>query len=201
MPDETASEGGAPKTKRGQTRRAQLLRAAEKVFGERGYQAASIAEITREAGASQGAFYIYFKSKEEAFRELVEEMGAMTRAVLRAAISGSGGRLEAERHGLRAFLAFVAERPALYRIVEEARFVDPPAYRAYFTGFAEAYRRQLARAARDGQIREGDAEVRAWALMGMAKTLGEKYVLWDQVEDMDRIADEAFDLLRHGLER
>jgi len=189
-----------PKTKRGKTRREQILRAAERVIGERGFADASIADITREAGTALGTFYIYFSSKEEIFRELVAEMGHMTRAVLAEATMPADSRLEAEYMGLKAFLRFVAEHPALYRIVEEARFVDPAAYKDYFTSFAEAYRRQLTRAAQSDTIRPGNAEVRAWALMGMAKTLGERYVLWGESDDLDRIADDAFDLIRHGLE-
>ncbi len=190
----------APKTKRGKTRREQILRAAERVIGERGFVDASISEITREAGTAQGTFYIYFASKEEVFRELVAEMGLMTRKVIAEAIAPAANRLDAERLGLKAFLSFVADHPELYRIVEEARFVDPPAYKAYFTSFAHAYRRQLSRAAEKGNIRPGNAELRAWALMGIAKTLGERYVLWGGSEDLDRIADDAFDLIRHGLE-
>jgi len=189
-----------PKTRRGRPRRAEILRAAERVIGRLGFADASISEITREAGTAQGTFYIYFSSKEQVFRELVAEMGLLTRKVLAEAISPADSRLDAERRGLKAFLAFVADHPALYRIVEEARFVDPPAYKDYFTSFAEAYRRQLKRAAASGTIRPGDPEVRAWALMGIAKTLGERYVLWGDADDLDRIAEEAFDLIRRGLE-
>lgn len=189
-----------PKTKRGKTRREQILRAAERIIGERGFVDASISDITREAGTAQGTFYIYFSSKEAIFRELVAEMGLMTRKVIAEAIAPAANRLDAERLGLKAFLTFVAEHPELYRIVEEARFVDPTAYKAYFTSFAQAYRRQLSRAAEKGNIRPGNAELRAWALMGIAKTLGERYVLWGGDEDLDRIADDAFDMIRHGLE-
>jgi AcrR family transcriptional regulator len=192
---------GLPKTKRGKTRRVQILRAAERVFGAKGFAEASISAITREAGTAQGTFYIYFHSKEEVFRELVVEMGQMIRSVLAEAVRSSDSRLDAERSGLRAFLQFVSINPALYRIVEEARFVDPPAYREYLTTLAEAYRRQLTSAAAAGAIRPGDAEVRAWALMGMAKTLGERFVLWDSKRDIDLICDEAFSLIRNGLER
>ncbi|MDA7427309.1 TetR/AcrR family transcriptional regulator [Primorskyibacter aestuariivivens] len=189
----------APKTKRGTERREKLLRSAERVIGDKGFAAASIADITRDSGTALGTFYIYFTGKETVFRELVTEMGTLTRRVMTEAVAGAPDRLEAERRGLRAFLAFVAERPSLYRIVEEARFVDPDAYRAYFTGFAEAYAAQLSRAANKGEISKGDAEVRAWALMGIAKTLGDRYVLWEDKPDIDRIADEGFALIRDGL--
>ena len=50
----------------------QLLKAASKVFHQRGYHAAKVSEITREAGVAQGTFYLYFQSKRQAFVELME---------------------------------------------------------------------------------------------------------------------------------
>ena len=189
-----------PKTKRGVERRNQILRAAEEVISEQGFSAASIADITRAAGTALGTFYIYFTSKEEVFRELVVEMGRLTRAMIAEQTGRAPNRLEAEREGLRAFLGFVRDHPALYRIVEEARFVDPEAYRSYFTGFARAYERQLSAAVAEGEISPGDAEVRAWALMGIAKTLGERFVLWEDAPDIDRVTDAAFAMIEQGLQ-
>ncbi len=189
----------APKTQRGTERRAQILRSAEKVIGEKGFAGASIADITRDAETALGTFYIYFASKEQVFRELVDEMGHLTRTVMAGAAAGAPDRLEAERRGLLAFLRFVAERPSLYRIVEQARFVDPEAYRDYFTRFAAAYRDQLRKAEAAGQISAGDAEVRAWALMGIAKNLGDRFAVWEEPRDLEAVADAAFDMIKRGL--
>jgi AcrR family transcriptional regulator len=191
--------GMEPKTTRGTARRNQLLKSAEKVIGEKGFAAASIAEITRDADTALGTFYIYFSSKEQVFRELVVEMGNLTRAVMADAVKEAPDRLEAERRGLLAFLQFVAKRPSLYRVVEQARFVDPEAYRDYFSSFAAAYRDQLKKAEAAGQIRPGDAEVRAWALMGIAKNLGDRFALWEEHDNLDAVADAAFDMIRDGL--
>jgi AcrR family transcriptional regulator len=191
--------GTAPRTTRGAARRRQLLKSAEKVIGEKGFAAASIAEVTRDADTALGTFYIYFSSKEQAFRELVIEMGNLTRRVMTDAVADAPDRLEAERRGLLAFLRFVAERPSLYRVVEQARFVDPEAYRDYFSRFAEAYKDQLIKAEAAGEIRPGNAEVRAWALMGIAKNLGDRFVLWEEHDDLEAIADAAFDMIRDGL--
>jgi len=53
-----------------ETRKAQLLLAARKVLGEKGYSATRISEIVAEAGVSQGTFYLYFASKEDIVIEL-----------------------------------------------------------------------------------------------------------------------------------
>lgn len=190
-----------PKTARGEATRRAILDAAEKVIGTAGYNDASIAEITRVAGVAQGTFYIYFKGKEEVFRALVLSMGRHLRGAISDAIEASPDRIAAEREGLRAFLTFVASHPELYRIVQEALFVDPDAYRTYFQTFADAYREGLEQAAAAGEIRAGDAEVRAWALMGMAKTLGERAVVWGDKRPIDEVVEAAHDLIVNGLGR
>lgn len=47
--------------------KASLLGAAAKVFARRGYEGASIAEITSEAGLTSGAIYAHYGSKAELF--------------------------------------------------------------------------------------------------------------------------------------
>jgi AcrR family transcriptional regulator len=188
-----------PKPKRGMERRAKILAAAEQVIGEKGFNAASIADITRAAETALGTFYIYFSGKDEVFRELVQDMGHATRTQAAARVAGASNRLEAERAGLEAYLTVVRDRPMQYRIVEEARFVDPEVYRDYYTEFGKAYADQLDQAVANGEISAGDAEVRAWALMGIAKTLGERFVLWETEVDIDRVVAEAHKFICNGL--
>src|SRR5919205_2076980 len=108
-----------PVTARGQETRARLLAAAEKIFGEKSYFRVSIADITREAGTGNGTFYLYFPSKEAAFRELVQQRGHELRTVTRLATEGASTRVEAERAGYAAFFEFISEHRALYRIVRQ----------------------------------------------------------------------------------
>ncbi|MBY6068521.1 TetR/AcrR family transcriptional regulator [Leisingera aquaemixtae] len=195
----TKPTSAKPKTKRGMERRAKILAAAEQVIGEKGFSAASIADITRAADTALGTFYIYFSGKDEVFRELVQDMGHATRSQAAERIAGAANRLEAERAGLEAYLTVVRDRPLQYRIVEEARFVDPEAYREYYTAFGKAYADQLDQAVEKGEISPGDAEVRAWALMGIAKTLGERFVLWEDEADIGRVVAEAHKFICNGL--
>lgn len=55
-----------------QANRERILLAARRVFGARGYQAATIEEIADEAGLSNGAIYYNFASKEELFMALLD---------------------------------------------------------------------------------------------------------------------------------
>ena len=69
---------------RGQRTQQRILDAALEVFGE-GYERCSIDPITKRAGCSRAAFYQYFSSKEDVFRQLagqvVRALNAATEAL------------------------------------------------------------------------------------------------------------------------
>jgi AcrR family transcriptional regulator len=189
----------SPRTSRGAKTRHKLLEAAREEFGEKGFYEAAVSGITQRAGVALGTFYTYFNSKEELYRALVAHMGELTRHFLSERIARAPDRLTAERAGLEAFIEFVREHKNLYRIVMEAQFVAPEAYQAYYDVFAEDYRRNLAAASAQGQIRPGHDEERAWALIGMNVFLGLKYGVWNEDRPAAEVAAAVADLIEHGL--
>ena len=74
---------------------------------------------------------------------------------------------------------FVRANPDLYRVVAEAQFVEPEVFQRYYQDFAASYRAGLLAAEARGEIAPGDAEVRAWALMGISDMVGRRFALWD----------------------
>jgi AcrR family transcriptional regulator len=189
----------APKTRRGERTRQKILTAAQREIGAKGFAEASISTITAEAAVGQGTFYLYFRSKEDVLRELVLRMGRRLRRHLTLAIASAPNRLEAERRGLRAFLEFVRANPDLYRVVAEAQFVDPAVFQRYYQDFAASYRAGLLSAEARGEIAPGDAEVRAWALMGISDMVGRRFALWEREMPLRRIAEAAHALILNGL--
>jgi len=196
-----SSSDKIPKTRRGRETREKLLQAAEVEFGERGYADASIASITQRAGVALGTFYVYFESKEEIFRALVSYMGELTRQWVSERVAESPDRLTAERRGVQAFIDFVRSHRNLYRVVSMAQFVAEDAFREYYTVFADAYRENLKRAAKNKEIRDGDCEIWGWALIGMTVFLGMRFADWDEERSSEDIAAAASDLIARGMVR
>lgn len=188
-----------PATERGQRTRQHLLDAAESVFGDTPFEHASVSEITRRAGVALGTFYVYFPHKQAIFVELVDELGARLRHALGRAVGKETTRLGKERAGFRAFFEFAAKHRNLYRVVRQAEFVDEAAYHRYYRTLGNAYAKGLLKAMDDGEIGRFDAEVVAFALMGMADMIGMRFVLWEKPDALDAIVDEVVELLQHGL--
>lgn len=188
-----------PVTARGEATRRKLLNAAEAEFGAKGFHNASVSSITTHAGVGQGTFYLYFRSKEEIFTNLVREIGANLRQTVSDVEIQLGEGVDVERRSLEAFLEFAQEHPGLYRIAQEAQFVDDESFRDYYERLANAYSQLLQRAAARGELLPGDAEVRAWSLLGIGHFLGMRYCLWNQRMPESQVLDEAMQLIHHGI--
>jgi AcrR family transcriptional regulator len=65
--------GGVPRPARADAREA-LLEAARGEFARRGVAGGRVEDIARRAGISKGAFYLHFRTKEEAFDEIVQRL-------------------------------------------------------------------------------------------------------------------------------
>lgn len=63
---------GAARSPRGERTRAKLVKAAREIFERDGFLDARIVDIAFRAKVSYGAFYHYFESKEQIFREVAE---------------------------------------------------------------------------------------------------------------------------------
>jgi AcrR family transcriptional regulator len=64
--------------------RAKLIRAARKAFAEKGYAAASMDELTAEAGLTRGALYHNFGDKKGLLQAVVDQIDAEMLARMRA---------------------------------------------------------------------------------------------------------------------
>ena len=64
---------GRPAAGQDPAKRKQIIEGARRVFIDMGFDAASMNDITREAGVSKGTIYVYFANKEELFEALIEE--------------------------------------------------------------------------------------------------------------------------------
>lgn len=70
--DTACCPGGRRAAGEDPAKREQIIAGAKTVFMQKGFAAASMNDITREAGVSKGTIYVYFENKEELFAALIE---------------------------------------------------------------------------------------------------------------------------------
>jgi AcrR family transcriptional regulator len=199
-----ASDGKAPRTPRGERTLRKILDAARHEFGERGFSDSSIVGITQRAGVALGTFYTYFDSKEAVFQALVRDMSGQVREQVGPALGNARDAFDAERRALKAFLRFVRDHRDIYRIIDEAEFVDPTAYREHYETTAKRIVARLVGARGKGEIDNGltddQLEVLAWAMMGANVFLGLRFFVWDDADE-EMIASAISRVWRQGFSR
>ena len=194
-----ASAGKAPRTERGRKTLRAILDAAAAEFGEKGFHEGSISGITRRAGVALGSFYTYFDSKDAVCRALVRDMSDQVRDRVAPALRSAPDQIAAERAGLLEFLEFVRGHKEIYRIIDEAEFVDPDSFRAHYATTADRIAQRLQAAAERGEIRRDVSEIHAWAIMGMNVFLGLRYGVWGDDRSASEVATTIADMLARGL--
>ncbi|MFJ9814145.1 TetR/AcrR family transcriptional regulator [Streptomyces sp. NPDC101151] len=172
---------GAVRTKRmpRAVREQQMLDAAVRIFGRRGYMAASMDEIAELAGVSKPLVYLYLNSKEDLFTACIRrEAAALTEAVR----TGVRRDLPADRQlwdGLRAFFAYTAEHPDGWSVLHlqarthgEMFAAEVAAMREEIVAFVTQLIAAAARAAHcDPDLPEREVAGLAEALVGAAESL------------------------------
>src|SRR2546426_2299318 len=103
--------------------RDKILDAARAQFGERGFDAPSIAEIGAGAGISKSVLYHYFGSKAGLYEALLEHEAQGLIEAVAAAVPPPDVDAPRLRPGVDAFLKFLSEHPDTWKLMTR----DPPA--------------------------------------------------------------------------
>jgi AcrR family transcriptional regulator len=160
-------------------RERQMLQVAARVFGRRGYHAASMDEIARDCGVTKPMLYAYFRSKDCLYLATVDRMGTAVVAAVEQLLAerDAGQRLrlgvdvilrfiEQDRHGWAVLYAEgLGEGPVAKHV---ARYRDRIVQAAAIT-LADAVPGRAARDAEPyavGLLGAGEALARWWLARG-----------------------------------
>src|SRR4051812_33029965 len=196
-----------PRSRKGMLTRARLLDAAKEIFEEHGFLDARISDIAERAGLSHGAFYRYFDSKEQVFREVAETLDDRLSEPMESVISArasSGNprdRLYAsihshlERYRDEARIMGVIEQVARYD--EHVRAVRSARSQRHRHDIEASIRQMQRRGLADGTIKP---EIAAAALASMVERFAEMWLAQGQLDcDLDDAAETLAALFVNGL--
>ena len=188
-----------PKTSLGMAKMQALAQAAEKLFTQSSFFEVSVSDICREAHTAVGTFYIYFETKTDIYRYLVEDYQRRIKRSLAESIAGCKSRYERERAGIKSFVRFSVENPNIYHIVWGSLAVEKDLFVNYYMSFADSYARALSSDLHE--LLSEDVMTLAYMLMGIASFLGLRGMLETlNNEQIDKMVDETvMTILEKGL--
>jgi TetR/AcrR family transcriptional regulator len=98
---------------RGEGTRAAILRAAERHFAERGFEAARLEDIAADVGIRRAAIFYHFSDKHELYAAMLDEVFGGAQRLL-PTTGSAAERIEAALGG---WIDYVGRRPAVARLI------------------------------------------------------------------------------------
>jgi TetR/AcrR family transcriptional regulator len=190
--------------------REELMRAALKLFTQRGYSATTVRELVKEAGVTKPALYYHFGSKERLFLELMRTHFNRIEALFDTYPEGEGD----VRNRLMAFLdrsfLHVQQNRDFIRLMHAVYFGPPGEapcfdFDAYHHRFHDRIARFLEAGIESGEFRSGNAGDMAWIILGTMEIAIEDQIC-NRVSRIDRetfrrLLNLVFDGLAAGTEK
>jgi AcrR family transcriptional regulator len=172
-----------PLGKREQTKvqnREIILEAARRVFAELGFGATTVRDIIRATPLASGTFYNYFKSKEEVYQAIRDDVALAIRPRLRDERLKAKTVEEFITGTFRTFMEFVAEDNVSVRTIRHSADttrvrVDTPEVVAGF----EEMREDIEKAIAQGLFPPVDASYLMAAIVGVAFEVAERMLQRD----------------------
>lgn len=144
-----------------------ILDAASGVFRRQGYRTATVRDIIGATPLASGTFYNYFRSKEEVYEALRDEIAREIRPLLSAQRERARTADEFVTGTFRTFLDHAARRTQALAAID-ARDVNGPAdVRTVIMG-GDDLRRDIEAAVNRGLFADVDPELLAAAIIGVA---------------------------------
>ena len=188
-----------PKTNLGKQKMEIIVSAAVDLFTKEGFYQTSISDICKKAKTAVGTFYIYFDSKADIYRYLMEKYKIEIKRNLSTHIKGCSTRFEREREGIKCFLKYVLLTPNVYEIIWGSLSIDHNLFSDYYESFAKSYAYSLCRDSKE--VATTDYKTLAYMLMGISNFLGLKTRFENMNEQQidEMIEQTVMPLLSNGI--
>jgi AcrR family transcriptional regulator len=187
--------------KREQTKlanRQAILDAAREVFRELGYDVATVRDIIRRTGLSVGAFYNYYRSKEEVFAALSDDGARRFRPILHAEYLKAKDFESYLRGATRAYFEFVAAEAETWG--KDATALDAEPYTRNtpeIMAVHEEVRAALAGVMERGLAPRVDLDYLTTACIAIVREVGDRMML-RQPPDVDAATEFCVNLILGG---
>jgi len=185
-------------------KRARIMDAAIKVFAERGFHTATVAEIARAAGVADGTIYLYFKSKDDLLLRLFDEKMSVLLLEMRSALALVSASPDKLRTFIKLHLSLVERNPDLASVLivelrQSAQFLKT-ADRAKLASYVDLIAELVREGQESGQLSQSIAPAAVKrAIFGALDELALGWLQSGRRTSLKKTAGDVADWLVRGL--
>lgn len=190
-------------------KRAKILAAAARVFADKGFAGARIADVALAAGIGKGTVYEYFASKDALFHAVFQQSMAEAQSLIGAELAKEGRSQSAQLKGVsRVVMRHIARSVELYGLTlefwaasaaSEQRDAIHETFREAYAGFRGIVEVILAKGRESGEFNKGlDTPAVAAGLVGAWDAFGLQ-AWFDPKMDIELLASGFINALLAGI--
>jgi AcrR family transcriptional regulator len=182
----------APPKKKGERTRERLILAAAEVLERAGFHAMRVSDITKAAGSSDGAFYVYFKDKKDVSLTVLEDFLSSTHILVQSAKGLARSPFHVIKETNLGWIRAIRANAGLMRSVFQLSDEDPEFGRIIHDSNRGWYERVVGSVVRnhpEGSVDTTAALFAVWALGGMMDELMRRVAVYPDegfVDFLDR---------------
>ena len=153
-------------------RRTEIVDAARTVFARRGFAQGIMDEIAKEAGVAKGTLYLYFRSKTEIYKAVLDHDMKALKASTLDRIDAAKSLKEKIRTFALARIERAEANKEFFRIMDSegsALTYTRSQYRDWLREPVQRLAAAIEKASEQGKIRSMDAEKTAWLIADMTR--------------------------------
>jgi AcrR family transcriptional regulator len=185
-------------------RRSQVIAAARERFTKHGLAGTTMDGIAQAAGVAKGTVYLYYKSKEDIFRQILDEDLAHLQDETVPLVSGPGDIEQKLRGFFLGVLSFFDRKKdfcehAIFEMGSDVRKKALQRFEVVFRAQVEAWQALLDDAQRAGLIEVTDTRASANFIVGAASGMGKQRLRGWETGPVEDVATQAARTLWKGL--
>jgi TetR/AcrR family fatty acid metabolism transcriptional regulator len=185
-------------------RKEQILRAAEKIFSQKGFHDATISDVSREARVSDATIYEYFTSKEELLFSIPGKTTRRHREETEAIIEFLPRAADQIHCIIKRYFWFYDHNPdhasvSMLILKQNRKFVEMPAYQDV-KEMSRLVLRVIEQGVAKGEFRKNiDPYLVRASILGTIEHLVIRKILLGKPDKLEELADPLADLILQGV--
>lgn len=191
-------------SRQGAEGRLAILRAARRLFSERGFRGVSLDDVAREAGASKGLVLYHFVTKDRLFAYVIGEVKEELFSRLQAALMGQAGAREKLLALITVYLRLARSQRRLWRIALHEAYGLGEVSRQLLLDCRQSSLGMISSVLEEGmergEFRKMDPQLASLCLLGI---ISERVLTGPgpaQEPDAEQLAAAIADMLLHGID-
>ncbi len=180
-----------------------IIDAAEHLFADKGFDATSISDITKEADVARALIYYYFKDKLGLYESIIEDGNDCVTRYAQEAAETDGSTLDKLRVFMTRLRQLHIDRPSHSRLTVRAYLENNLSFdqkmRERFASVATLLKQIITEGVVTGQLREVDADKTIHMVMGIVHSLVMMQIQSNKVNATESDIDFAIEFLTKGI--